>query len=75
MGWSSALELGHIYLPEAAHAMEAIGIGHAHSHSHQIPNIQAAWLAGGSVLVKEWLYRASGSIYSVVVERMHDANE
>jgi divalent metal cation (Fe/Co/Zn/Cd) transporter len=61
MGWSSALELCHLYLPAFAEAMETVGIGHSHSHSHQIPNIQAAWLAGGSVLVKEWLYRASRS--------------
>lgn len=30
-----------------------------HSHSHGIPDWNAAWLAGGSILVKEWLYRAS----------------
>ena len=59
MGMSSALELCHIYLPAVAEALEMIGVGHGHSHSHEIPNIQAAWLAGGSVLVKEWLYRAS----------------
>lgn len=59
MGMSSALELCHIYLPAVAEALEMIGVGHGHSHSHEIPNIQAAWLAGGSVLVKEWLYRAT----------------
>ena len=61
MGISSAMELCHLYLPAVAGIMETIGLGHGHSHSHQIPNIQAAWLAGGSVLVKEWLYRASMS--------------
>lgn len=30
-----------------------------HSHSHAIPDWNAAWLAGGSILIKEWLYRAS----------------
>ncbi|KIW00141.1 uncharacterized protein PV09_08319 [Verruconis gallopava] len=59
MGWSSALELCHLYLPAFAEIMEHIGAGHSHGHDHQIPNIQAAWLAGGSVLVKEWLYRAT----------------
>ena len=38
-------------------------IGHSHSHSHSHidlgPNINAAWLAGGSVIIKEYLYRAS----------------
>ena len=32
-----------------------------HSHSHGIPDWNAAWLAGGSIIVKEWLYRASKS--------------
>ena len=30
-----------------------------HSHSHGVPDWNAAWLAGGSIIVKEWLYRAS----------------
>ena len=30
-----------------------------HSHSHGIPDWNAAWLAGGSIIVKEWLYRSS----------------
>lgn len=36
-------------------------LGHSHSHSvaHLIPNINAAYLAAGSIVVKEWLYRAS----------------
>lgn len=60
MGLSSVTDLCHIYLPAVHEAMEHIGmLGHSHGHSHQIPNIQAAWLAGGSVVVKEWLYRAS----------------
>jgi divalent metal cation (Fe/Co/Zn/Cd) transporter len=60
MGWSSVMDLCHLYLPAVAEALHTVGItGHSHGHSHQIPNIQAAWLAGGSVLVKEWLYRAS----------------
>lgn len=60
MGWSSVMELTHIYAPAIADTLEYVGlVGHSHSHSHQIPNIQAAWVAGGSVLVKEWLYRAS----------------
>ena len=36
-------------------------IGHSHSHNAKdlIPNPNAAWLAAGSIVVKEWLYRAS----------------
>ncbi|KAJ5176492.1 uncharacterized protein N7482_002369 [Penicillium canariense] len=40
-----------------------LGHGHGHSHSHGIevlgPSIHAAWLAAGSIVIKEWLYRAS----------------
>ncbi|KAF2669703.1 cation efflux protein [Microthyrium microscopicum] len=60
MGWSSLIDLCQIYMPAFAHMLESIGlIGCGHSHTHQIPNIQAAWLAGGSVVIKEWLYRAT----------------
>ena len=50
--------------PEVAHMLEHLGIlGHGHSHSHGAedlgPNINAAWLAGGSIVIKEWLYRAT----------------
>lgn len=63
MGWSAIVDLCHLYLPAFAEMMEQLHlVGHSHAHSHQIPNIQAVWLAGGSVLVKEWLYRASESI-------------
>ena len=63
MGWSAIVDLCYIYAPFAADILEELHfIGHSHGHSHKIPNIQAAWLAGGSVLVKEWLYRASKSM-------------
>lgn len=52
------------FFPELAHTLHELGIlGHGHSHSHSVddlgPNINAAWLAGGSILIKEWLYRAT----------------
>ncbi|KAF2399409.1 cation efflux protein [Trichodelitschia bisporula] len=60
MGWSSVIELCHLYAPAAADLLSTLGLaGHGHSHVHAIPNIQAAWLAGASVLVKEWLYWAT----------------
>jgi Cation efflux family len=34
-------------------------LGHSHSHGATLPDLNAAWLAGGSIIVKEWLYRAS----------------
>lgn len=36
-------------------------LGHNHSHGAGLPNLNAAWLAAGSIVVKEWLYRASKS--------------
>lgn len=65
MGWESGMALyGHFY-PEAAHNILE-HVGHAHSHSHSasalgIPSMHAAWLAAGTILIKEWLYHASKS--------------
>lgn len=36
--------------------------GHDHSHIDLGPNINAAWLAAGSIVVKEWLYRSTMKI-------------
>ncbi|KAF4123125.1 Divalent metal cation (Fe/Co/Zn/Cd) transporter [Geosmithia morbida] len=65
MGWDSAITLYGHFSPETAHAILAhVGHGHGHGHSHGaaalgIPSIHAAWVAGGTVLVKEWLYHAT----------------
>lgn len=42
-------------------AAHAHGHSHGHSHSHGAagPSIHAAWLAAGTVILKEWLYHAS----------------
>ncbi|OCT49242.1 Mitochondrial metal transporter [Cladophialophora carrionii] len=37
-------------------------LGHSHSHGHTSPDLNAAWLAAGSIVVKEWLYRATMKI-------------
>ncbi|KAH8155699.1 uncharacterized protein LAJ45_00709 [Morchella importuna] len=44
-----------------AHAAHGHGHGHGHSHSHTDlgPNVNAAWLAAVSILIKEWLYQAT----------------
>ncbi|KAJ5038403.1 uncharacterized protein L3040_007266 [Drepanopeziza brunnea f. sp. 'multigermtubi'] len=46
----------HAAAEAAAHAH-----GHSHSHSHGAagPSIHAAWLAAGTVIIKEWLYHAT----------------
>lgn len=65
MGWSAVLTLCQQFIPGFADLMDSLGLlaAHGHGHDHGIadlgPNINAAWLAGGSILIKEWLYRAS----------------
>ena len=49
--------------PEAQEMLHGV-VGHVHSHSHGhshggAPSLNAAWLAAGTVAVKEWLYQAS----------------
>jgi cation diffusion facilitator family transporter len=36
---------------------------HEHGHGVALPDLNAAWLAGGSIVVKEWLYRASKTFF------------
>ena len=66
IGLQSIMALAQQFFPEVAHMLSHIGLfEHAHSHSHSHsgtdlgPNINAAWLAGGSIIIKEWLYRAT----------------
>ena len=68
MGLNSCEVLYHeFFVDVAASAANTHGHGHSHgffghSHSHSAdlgPNINAAWLAAGSIIVKEYLYRAS----------------
>ena len=44
--------------------------GHAHGHSHAVATGSAEplalWVAAGSIVVKEWLYRASMQLLSIV---------
>ncbi|TQS31451.1 hypothetical protein Golomagni_08265, partial [Golovinomyces magnicellulatus] len=63
MGWESAISLYGHFNPEGAHQIfEHVGHGHSHSHSHSdmgIPSLHAAWLAAGTIAIKEWLYHAT----------------
>jgi hypothetical protein len=64
MGWSALITLLQQFFPEAAEFAAHWGLlPHSHGHSHGAddlgPNINAAWLAAGSIVIKEWLYRAS----------------
>lgn len=69
IGLQAVMALAQQFFPEMAHFLSHIGIfehGHSHGHSHGGgdlgPNINAAWLAGGSILIKEWLYRATDNV-------------
>ncbi|KAG6086859.1 hypothetical protein E4U15_000421 [Claviceps sp. LM218 group G6] len=66
MGWESAISLYGHFNPEGAHHIfEHVGHGHSHSHSPadlDIPSIHAVWLAAGTIIIKEWLYRATMKI-------------
>ncbi|KAL6239462.1 hypothetical protein BDW75DRAFT_119591 [Aspergillus navahoensis] len=70
MGLNSGQVLLNQFFPEAAQAISHLDLGHGHSHSHGVdvlgPSIHAAWLAAGSIVVKEWLYHAT---MKVAVER------
>ena len=66
IGLQALIALSQQFFPELAHVLHELGIfghGHGHSHSHSVddlgPNINAAWLAGGSIIIKEWLYRST----------------
>jgi len=50
----------HFFL-DAHAAAEAAMHSHGHSHSHgaAAPSIHAAWLAAGTIIIKEWLYQAT----------------
>lgn len=67
MGLNSGQILLEQFYPAVAEAIAHSGLlGHGHSHSHGAgalgPNINAAWLAAGSIVIKEWLYRATMKI-------------
>jgi divalent metal cation (Fe/Co/Zn/Cd) transporter len=50
----------HFFLDAQAAAEAAIHAhGHSHGHAALGPSIHAAWLAAGTVMLKEWLYQAS----------------
>lgn len=68
MGLNACEVLYHQFFVDAAAAAGHGGMfGHGHSHNpaNLGPNINAAWLAAGSIVVKEYLYRAS--MYSTLV--------
>ncbi|KAF7897254.1 hypothetical protein EAF00_005482 [Botryotinia globosa] len=57
---SSEILYAHFFL-DAHAAAEAAAHAHGHSHSHGplLPSLHAAWLAAGTIVVKEYLYQAT----------------
>ncbi|KAH8595712.1 cation efflux family-domain-containing protein [Bisporella sp. PMI_857] len=50
----------HFFLDAHAAAEAALHAhGHGHGHGHAGPSLHAAWLALGTVILKEWLYQAT----------------
>lgn len=69
IGLQAVMALAQQFFPAIFEMLSHVGMfshGHGHSHSHDAdslgPNINAAWLAAGSILIKEWLYRATMKI-------------
>lgn len=70
MGLNAGQVLLAQFYPDLAESLAHSGLlGHGHSHSHGIevlgPSIHAAWLAAGSIVIKEWLYHASKAPYDI----------
>ncbi|KAJ9652915.1 mitochondrial metal transporter [Neophaeococcomyces mojaviensis] len=55
------VDAAHAGHEEHAHGLFSF-LGHSHGHGASLPDINAAWLAAGSIVVKEWLYRATMKI-------------
>lgn len=69
MCYSSSIILYAHFLADPAMAADLLAHAHSHGHSHGGhvheahaalgPSLNAAWLAAGTVVVKEWLYQAT----------------
>ena len=65
MGLNACEVLFHEFFTDATasggHSHGMFGHSHSHNPTDLGPNVNAAWLAAGSIVVKEYLYRASKS--------------
>lgn len=67
IGWGSLCAIVGPIIPHTIVEMVA-GLMSSHSHSHThgtiegVTNINAAWIAAGSIVVKEWIFQATKSI-------------
>ncbi|SCU99009.1 LAFA_0G21396g1_1 [Lachancea sp. 'fantastica'] len=63
IGWGSLCAIAAPFLPDTImHYLSS----HSHSHSHgvveDVANINAAWIAAGSIVVKEWIFNATKKV-------------
>lgn len=61
IGWSSLCSIVGPIIPHTLLEMFSTH-GHSHIHSHDITDINAAWIAAGSIAVKEWIFRATKKV-------------
>ncbi|KAI0969394.1 cation efflux family-domain-containing protein [Xylaria arbuscula] len=59
MGYGSLLTLYGMFFLDPSAAADLASHAHGHDHASALPSLHAAWLAAGTVAVKEWLYRAT----------------
>lgn len=66
IGWSSLCAIVGPIVPQAILETfgHIIGGGHGHSHSvaSEVTNVNAAWIAAGSIVVKEWIFQATKKV-------------
>ena len=66
IGWASLCAIVGPIIPHTIIESLSSIIGHSHSHSHSavddITNINAAWIAAGSIVAKEWIFQATKKI-------------
>lgn len=66
IGWTSLCAIVGPVVPQTVIETLATYIGESHSHSHaitkEVTNVNAAWIAGASIVVKEWIFQATKKI-------------
>lgn len=70
IGWASLVNIVGPIVPHTiietlnAYHIHLLSSGHGHSHAHaaDITNVNAAWIAGASIVAKEWIFRATSKV-------------
>lgn len=66
IGWTSLCAIVGPIVPHTVLEFLATYVGGSHSHSHsitkEVTNVNAAWIAGASIVVKEWIFQATKKI-------------